>query len=76
VLGTLRAVENRARLSLECYRYTQDPYWLGCAFDDCEKGGLSWNSLCRAELGVIMPPPKPAAPEAPRRARPPADRRQ
>jgi hypothetical protein len=57
VLGSLRAIENRARLSLECYRYTQDPYWLVCAFDDCEKGELDWNSLCEAALGVPLPPP-------------------
>jgi hypothetical protein len=59
VLQGLGAIENRARLSLECWRYTQDPYWLACAFDDCQKGRLDWDSLCQRELGVALPPPEP-----------------
>jgi hypothetical protein len=58
VLGSLQAIENRARLSLECFRYTADPYWLACAFDDCEKGQLNWDSLCELVLGAAQPPPK------------------
>jgi hypothetical protein len=61
VLHGLGAIENRARLSLECWRYTQDSYWLDCAFDDCQKGGLDWEALCQRELGVSLPPPKPGA---------------
>ena len=77
VLGSLQAIENRARLSLECYRYTQDPYWLTCAFDDCEKGGLNWNSLCEAALGAALPPPsRPAASEVRPVKRPSATGRQ
>jgi hypothetical protein len=60
VLDALRAIENRARLSLECYRYTQDPYWLACASDDCEKGGLDWTLLCKVALGTEAPPPRPS----------------
>jgi hypothetical protein len=57
VAGSLHVIENRARLSLECYRYTRDPYWLACAFDDCEKGRLDWNSLCELVVGTALPPP-------------------
>ncbi len=56
----LSAIDVRARLSLEGYRYTQDDYWLECAFDDCRKGALDWNRLCEHALGGLVPPPKRA----------------
>jgi hypothetical protein len=61
VPANLGTVENRARLSLECYRYTRDDYWLECASADCKKGGLDWESLCERELGSALPRPKCAA---------------
>ena len=70
VVDTLRVIENRARLSLDCYRYTKDPYWLSCAFADCEKGGLDWNVLCLAALGAAVAPPGLSAVEAPPPTRP------
>jgi hypothetical protein len=40
-----------AQLSLECYAYTNDPYWLDCAFADCRKAKLDWDALCIEVLG-------------------------
>jgi hypothetical protein len=51
-------IEGRARLSLECYQYTGDSYWLECAFQDCRKGRLDWDLLCQAAVGSTVPPPK------------------
>jgi hypothetical protein len=47
-----------AQLSLECYAYTNDPYWLDCAFADCRKAKLDWDALCMEVLGRTVAPPK------------------
>jgi hypothetical protein len=51
-------IADRARLSLECYRYTGNSYWLECALDDCRQGRLDWNQLCELALGKTIPLPK------------------
>jgi hypothetical protein len=62
LVSDLTGIEDRARLSLECFQYTRDTYWLECAFADCRKGQLDWDLLCQASLGSTMPPPKSADP--------------
>jgi hypothetical protein len=47
-----------AHLALECYAYTDDPYWLDCAFADCRKARLDWEALCMEVLGRTVPPPR------------------
>ena len=56
--GPLGGIEDRARLSLECYDYTRDVYWLKCAFEDCQRGGLDWERLCVVTLGKTLRTPK------------------
>ena len=55
----LRDPRRRAALSLECWKFTREEYWLRCAWADAEKAGASWDELCREVLGSLVEPPEP-----------------
>jgi hypothetical protein len=56
--GASEHLLHHAYLSLECYVYTGDEYWLSCAFADCSKAELDWDAFCMEVLGKTVPPPR------------------
>jgi len=44
--------------SRAAYAYTNDPYWLDCAYADCRKAKLDWEGLCMEVLRRTVAPPK------------------
>ena len=55
----LRDPRRRAALSLECWKFTREEYWLRCASADAEEAGASWDELCREVSGSLVEPPEP-----------------
>jgi hypothetical protein len=51
----------RATLSLECWEYTREEYWLFCAWNDAKLARVPWDELCGEILGVtvLLPDHKP-----------------